>query len=36
MLNNIQQRVEQYQIGHANVAALAWQAIGNTLKLALG
>jgi hypothetical protein len=36
MLNHIQQRVEQMQIGHADVAALAWQAISNALKLALG
>ena len=36
MLNDIQQRVEQFQIGHADVASLAWQAIGNPLKLALG
>ena len=36
MLNNIQQRVEKYQIGHANIAALAWQAISNALKLVLG
>ncbi len=36
MLNHIQQRIEQLQIGHPNVATLAWQAIGNALKLVLG
>jgi len=36
MLDNIQQRVKQLQIGDADVAALAWQAISNALKLVLG
>jgi len=36
MLHDVQQRVEQLQIGHANVASLAWQAISNLLKLVLG
>ena len=36
MLNHIQQRVEPLQIGHADVAALARQAIGDALKLVLG
>jgi len=36
MFDHIKQRVEQLQIGHPDVAALAGQAIGNALKLALG
>jgi hypothetical protein len=36
MLNHIQQRIKQLQIGDADVAALAGQAISNALKLALG
>ena len=36
MLHHIQQGVKQLQIGDADVAALAWQAISNALKLALG
>jgi len=36
MLHHIEQRIEQLQIGHADVPALTWQAIGNALKLALG
>jgi len=36
MLHHIQQRVKQLQIVDADVAALAWQAISNALKLALG
>jgi hypothetical protein len=35
MFNDIQQRVEQLQIGHPDIAALAWKAIRNALKLAL-
>ena len=36
ILHDIQQRVEQLQIGDVDVAALAWQAVSNALKLALG
>ena len=36
MLNDIEQRIEQLQIGHADVAPLAGQALCNALKLALG
>jgi hypothetical protein len=36
ILNYVQQRVKQLQIGDADVAALAWQAICNALKLSLG
>ena len=36
MLDNIQQRVKQLQIGDADIAPLAWQTISNALKLALG
>ena len=36
ILNDIEQGVEQLQIGYVHVAALAWKAISNALKLALG
>ena len=36
MLHHIEQGIKQLQIGHADVAALPRQAIGNALKLALG
>jgi hypothetical protein len=36
MFKDIEQGVKQLQIGYIDVAALAWQAIGNPLKLALG
>ena len=36
MLDHVQQRIEQLQIGHPDVATLARQAIGNPLKLAFG